>query len=815
MSTSPHGFTGKLASLSARRPWITVISWVLIIIAAGAIAALYPADLNTDFNFTNDPEAVRGERLLAERMDSDEPVPDEYVVVSSPEYTVADPEFEAFVGELQGQLMAQEDYVSMAGSYYQLGEEVLVSDDQQATILPVFLQDPSGSVHGFLDTIDSVDGEQGFEVVTGGFASINETFIETSERDLITGETIGVSMALIVLVVVFGTLVAAGIPLLMAIFAITISIGVTMIIGQFFDLSLFVINMMVMIGLAVGIDYSLFILGRYREERRKGFDKSTAIVHAGETASKAVFFSGLTVVIALFGMLIVPSNLFNSLGTGAIIVVVVSVLATLTLLPAILGLLGDRVDGGRGRLLLGVISVALLGFSFVFRLLGVEDYFVWAYIGLSVLFAALTILGYDPFHRDESEMESGRFWTWISRKVMGRPVISVVVVGLAMIALSAVYLTIELGESGIETLPEDSSSARAFAMISQRFSAISLESPNVVVIDAPDVQDGEVSGAIEQLTGILASDADFGPPNVIVNDEGNLAAIEVAAMAATGSSRSIESIERLRNEYIPDVFGAVDANVLVTGPSAYTVDFNQLVSDYTPIVFAFVLGMSFILLLLAFRSIVVPIKSVLMNLLSVGAAYGLLVAVFQHGVGNQLLGFQQVERIDAWVPLLMFTILFGLSMDYHVFLLSRVRERYDLTKDNTGSVTYGVRTTASMITGAALIMVAVFSGFSMGDLVMFQQMGFGLAVAVILDATVVRSVLVPASMKLLGDWNWYLPTWLRWLPEINVEGHSIVQTDVPVPASAVTAEQAIPASQPPLPSLIEKASGNNSARNHD
>ena len=193
-------------------------------------------------------------------------------------------------------------------------------------------------------------------------------------------------------------------------------------------------------------------------------------------------------------------------------------------------------------------------------------------------------------------------------------------------------------------------------------------------------------------------------------------------------------------------------------------------NTYTPIVFAFVLGMSFLLLLLAFRSLIVPLKSVIMNLLSVGAAYGLLVAVFQHGVGNEIFGFQRVERIDAWVPLMMFTILFGLSMDYHVFLLSRIRERYDVTRDNTGSVAYGVRSTASMITGAALIMVAVFSGFAMGELVMFQQMGFGLAVAVILDATIIRSVLVPASMKLLGDWNWYLPSWLSWLPAVNVEG---------------------------------------------
>ena len=786
MSTRPHGFTGRLAAGSACRPWLTLASWILILVGAIVVTGFFPASLSTDFTFTNDPEAVRGERLINERMDQGEPRPDEYVIVNSSEHTVDSPEFQTFVGELQGRLMAMEEHVTMAASYYQLGDEMLVADDRMATIVPVFLEDPHGNIHPFMDAIESTNGESGFEVVTGGFATINETFIETSERDLITGETIGVSMALIVLVVVFGTLVAAGIPLLMAVFAILISLGVTMIIGQFFDLSIFVVNMMVMIGLAVGIDYSLFILGRYREERRKGFAKSAAIIRSGDTASKAVFFSGMTVVIALLGMLMVPSSLFKSLGVGAIIVVVVSVLATLTLLPAMLGLLGDRVDFGRKRILMGTIAVALFLFTFAFRALDVSNTVIWIYYGAAGIFAVLTILGIDPFHRTTPDGESGQIWGRIARVVMNRPVVSVVLVGALLLGLSAIYSTVNIGESGIDTLPADSTSGRAFTLLNERFSGVSLESPNIVAISAQDISAEPVQVGIEQLSEILSNDSDFGPPQVEMNGSGDLATISVAAVNATGGSRSIASIERLRDDYIPTAFDGVAAEVLVTGPSAYTVDFNGLVRSYTPIVFAFVLGMSFILLLLAFRSIVVPIKSVLMNLLSIGAAYGLLVAVFQHGVGNELFGFQQVERIDAWVPLLMFTILFGLSMDYHVFLLSRVRERYELTHDNTGSVTYGVRTTASMITGAALIMVAVFSGFAMGDLVMFQQIGFGLAVAVILDATVVRSVLVPASMRLLGDWNWYLPAWLAWIPMVNVEGsHEEEQEPTIAPAPAM------------------------------
>lgn len=749
---------------------MVVSIWIGLLVMALAIAGGYPATFTNDMSFTNDPESVKAEKMLIDRMPSEQQSPDENVIITSPTFQVDDPEFQAFVGALQAELMTSAESVEMAASYYQLGEEMLVSDDRHSTIVPVFLHDPNGDVHDFLTLIEEADGRDGFSVVTGGQASINATFIETSEADLLTGETIGISIALLVLVVVFGTLVAAGIPLVLAIFGILVSVGVTMLIGHAFDLSIFVLNMMIMIGLAVGIDYTLFILGRYREERTRGRDKVGSIVRAADTASKAVFFSGLTVVIALLGMLIVPSSIFQSLGTGAIVVVIFSVAATLTLLPAVISLLGDRVERGRGRVLMGVLTGFVLLFSFVFRALDVGAFFVWSYTILAVGFGVLTVFGIDPFHRSKPNKDSGGFWARVADVVMRHPVVSVVLVGGILISLASVYFTIEMGQSGISTLPRESSPYRALTILDEHFSAISIESPNVVVIDADDVGAAPVQTGIDALMTRLSDDPRFGPLTLQMNEAGDLAAIRMVALGDVNSSESIEAIEQLRSDYIPQAFGGVDADVLVTGPTAFTVDFNSLVSTYTPIVFAFVLGMSFVLLLLAFRSVVVPLKSVLMNLLSVGAAYGLLVAVFQHGVGNEIFGFRQVERIDAWVPLMMFNILFGLSMDYHVFLLSRIRERYDVTHDNAGSVAYGVRSTASMITGAALIMVAVFSGFAMGELVMFQQMGFGLAVAVILDATIIRSVLVPASMKLLGDWNWYLPSWLSWLPHVSVEG---------------------------------------------
>jgi RND superfamily putative drug exporter len=276
---------------------------------------------------------------------------------------------------------------------------------------------------------------------------------------------------------------------------------------------------------------------------------------------------------------------------------------------------------------------------------------------------------------------------------------------------------------------------------------------------------------------------------LVVNNANDVALLQVAVRGDSQSPAAFDALNRLRNDYIPDAFEGTSVNVYVGGQTAWTADYSDLINTYTPFVFTFVLGLSFVILLVVFRSIVVPIKAIVMNLLSVGASYGLMVLVFQHGVGADLFGFNTVDRIESWVPLFMFAILFGLSMDYHVFLLSRIRERFDETHDNAGSVAYGVRSTAGLITGAALIMVAVFSGFALGELTMFQQMGFGLAVSVFLDASVVRLVLVPASMELLGTRNWYLPSWLEWLPKINVEGAH-------VPAQPQLAPQAVEAAEP-------------------
>ena len=781
MAVEPRGFTGRLAALATRNPWKTVSVWALIFIVAGVISGAFPADMTTDANFTNSPDSKQVDELLTERMDG-QPSPDEMIVVKSSGLTVDSPEFEAFVVDLEAEVIAASNgFAGEIITYYETGDPSLVSDDQLATLMPVFIGDFDAGTANYVHAVEEANGRDGFTVATGGLESINFAFEETAESDLLTGETIGISVALLVLVIVFGTLVSAGIPLGLAVTSIAIAVGMTMIIGQVFELSIFVTNMIVMIGLAVGIDYALFIVGRYREELRNGRDTSGAVIRAGDTASKAVLFSGMTVVIALLGMLIVPSTIFNSLGTGAILVVIVSVAATLTLLPAVLQLLGKKIHSGTGRTLTGVVGVALLLFAALFYfVMDVSPIFPIAYVILSIVSLAATVFNVELLRLRDST-ESGGFWDRVTNFVMRYPAALVTATTIALVAIGLVYFTINLGQSGITTLPEDASARQAFELLGEEFSGVSLEEPHVIVIDAANVNTPEVQASIEEFTAITANDPSFGPPTVRVNSAGDLAAISLPATTDVQSSEALEAVETLRDDYVPRAFGDVNADVLVGGPSAFTVDFNNVVDTFTPIVFAFVLGMSLILLLLAFRSIVVPIKSVIMNLLSVGASYGLLVAVFQHGWGNEIFGFKQVDRIDAWIPLMMFSILFGLSMDYHVFLLSRIKERYDQTRDNAESVAYGLRTTASIITGAALIMVAVFGGFAMGELSMFQQMGFGLATAVIIDASIVRVILVPAGMKLLGDWNWYFPNWLGWLPEINVEG---VEDETPEPVGA-------------------------------
>jgi RND superfamily putative drug exporter len=417
---------------------------------------------------------------------------------------------------------------------------------------------------------------------------------------------------------------------------------------------------------------------------------------------------------------------FRSFGLGAILVVVAAVLAALTLLPAVISALGGKINWVRlPKVRRGAPAVV------------------------------------------KSE-KTGGFWDTTTGLVMRHPVASVVATSALLIATASFVFTMNLGSNGLESLPEDSQSLHAFHVLTAEFDSGVMTAD--VAIDGTGIDPAVVQSSIDGLLARIAGDSFFGDTVVDVAPDGEVYRVRAGMLGDTTSQVAIDALGRLRGDYIPASFDGTGAEVYVTGNTAWNVDSIALMTQYMPYVFGFVLGTSFLLLLVVFRSIVVPFKAVVMNLISVGAAYGLLVLVFQEGFGADLLGFRQVPVIEMWLPLFLFSILFGLSMDYHVFMLSRIKERYDETGDNAGSVAFGLRSTASIITGAALIMVAVFGGFALGDMTMFQQMGFGLAAAVIIDVTLIRSILVPASMALLGDWNWYFPGWLKWLPELNVEG---------------------------------------------
>ena len=716
-------FTERLARLSARYRWLVLGGW-LVAVAASLYLAMGIGDLlTTDQSTTVELEADRAERLIAERMGDDEERP-ELVVIQAQTRTVDDAAYESFVQDLAAGLRTMEDDVAGAITYFDTQDESLVSDDRRSTLMPVVLagsDEPEEKAKVVRDYVRA-HPQAGFAAYVTGEDSISLAFTEIAEADLQTAEVFGLPIALVILAIVFGALVAATIPVVLALLAIVVSVGVSAILAHQFDFSIFIVNVTTMIGLAVGIDYTLFIVERFRDERRAGYEKIDAIGRAGATASRTVLFSGLTVIVALAGMLIIPDSIFRSVATGAIIVVVVAVIAALTLLPAILSLLGDKVN-------------------------------------------ALRI----PFtgKRRGSEAEGG-FWDRTARLVMAHPVVSVIASVALLLAAATPYLSITLGFAGISTIPSNTDVYKGFAILDSEFTGGLIE-PTQIVVDVGDVSAPDIQRAIAGFRARLAGDDAFGASTVTISDAGDLAVVSVPMQGDPQGEEAFKALDRLRTDYVPAAFGDTTAEVSIGGETAGDDDYFELVKQYTPIIFAFVLGLSFIVLLVVFRSIVVPIKALIMNLLSVGAAYGLLVLVFQEGVGTGLLGFTQVDRIEAWVPLFLFAVLFGLSMDYHVFLLSRIRERYDETGDNRESIAFGVRSTASIITGAALIMVAVFAGFAMGDLVMFQQMGFGLAIAVLIDATLVRTVLVPASMVLLGDANWYLPKWLGWLPDMRLD----------------------------------------------
>jgi len=713
--------TERLARVSASHPKRTLGLWGIAIVVALALVGTSLRGLSSTPRAVGKPESTRAADLVARgfpptaaqlrRRVSD------VIVVRSDQSTVEAPEFRRFVSSLVAKVQSTGKAAGVES--YLSGGDRLVSRDRHATLVQVLLGSDAAA-KPVVSVVREADRTPGFAVAITGDHTVGSDFNTLSQRDLENGElAFGLPVAMLVLLLVFGAVVAGLVPVLMALVSILVGLGLVALLSLEFSLSVFIVNMLTGMGLALGIDYSLFVISRYREERGRGLPQDAAIAVAGATASRAVLFSGGTFVVALLGMLIVPTEIMRSLAAGAIIVGVVSVAAALTLLPALLGLVGDRVNA---------LRIPVLG-----RKLGRAD------------------------------AAEGRLWRAIVERVLRRPALSLALSAGLMLAAAAPVLGLHVGQNGVTTLPNGMPSKQGYLALQRDFPAQNPYSAQIVVQGG-----GAALADLARLRTRLAADSRFGPGAIQTGrDEISLLSLPVRGDAV--GDQAVSALRDLRAHTLPAAFAGSGARALVGGRTAETADYFDAVTKPTPYVLVFVLGLSFILLTIAFRSLVVAAVSILLNLLSVGAAYGLLTLVFLRGVGAGLFGFEQAASVDAWVPLFLFSVLFGLSMDYQVFLMSRIRERYDECGSTREAVASGVASTARIITGAALIIVVVFAGFARGQLVAMQQMGFGVAIALLLDATLIRSLVLPSIMSLLDARSWYLPRWLEWLPRLDVD----------------------------------------------
>jgi RND superfamily putative drug exporter len=666
----------------------------------------------------------------------------ESILVQSETLRMTDPAFRSAIEDVVAGISSV-DAVQNVRSPLAAGAADQVSADGRSALVEFQI---SGNADDAIDKIDPVlervdELQQAHpELFVGAFgdASKVDALMTAFEDDLGTAGLLSLPITLGILVIAFGALVAAGIPLLLALTAVFATFGLIAIPSHIFPVAMQAPALVLLIGLAVGVDYSMFYLRREREERAAGRSERDALEIAAATSGRSVLVSGLTVMIAMAGMFLTGDEIFASLGVATIIVVAIAMLGSLTVLPALLSRLGDGVDRGR--------------IPFVSRL-----------------------------RRDDGE---GRIWGGIVSRVLRRPVLWAALSGGLLLVLAIPALQLRMAEPGPDTFPQSLPVVQTYERMQRAFPGAAL--PATVVVEAPDVQAPEVQAAIGRLEAqALASGRAHEPITVAVNDAGTVADITVPIDGKGTDPVSNASLAVLRDEIVPATVGAVpDVEAGVTGLTAQWTDSkDELKSNLLPVV-GFVLLFAFVLMLVAFRSIVIAAKAILLNLLSVGAAYGVLVLVFQHGVGKDLLGFSSTAGISPVVPLLLFVILFGLSMDYHVFLLSRIREGVQRGLSNDEAVAHGIKSTAGVVTSAAIVMVAVFAVFIALSMLFFKQFGVGLAVAILIDATIVRGVLLPASMKLLGNWNWYLPSWLEWLPRLD-HGDSEDVPDAPATPASV------------------------------
>jgi uncharacterized membrane protein YdfJ with MMPL/SSD domain len=589
--------------------------------------------------------------------------------------------------------------------------------------------DKIGPVLDRVDVAQQVHPE--FFIGEFGEASAVDAVETAYADDLEKAGQLSLPITLIILVIAFGALVAAGIPLLLALTAVFATFGLVALSSHFMPVAMQAPAVVLLIGLAVGVDYSMFYLRREREERAAGRSQRAAVEAAAATSGRSVLVSGLIVMTAMAGMFLTGDQTFDSIAIATIAVVAIAVLGSLTVLPALLCRLGDNVDRLRVPLV----------------------------------------------HRLRRDDGQGRFWGAIVDRVMRRPAWSAALAGGLLVALAIPAFQLRMASPSPDTYPDSLPAVQTYIHMQEAFPGTAL--PANVVVKAPDVNAPAVQAAIQELEErALASGRMQEPITVDVNQDATVANITVPMEGNGEDAVSDASLATLRDDIVPATVGALpDVETGVTGLTARWTDSTDEIKSKLPLVFTFVLLLAFVLMLVAFRSLVVAAKAIVLNLLSVAAAYGVLVLVFQHGIGKNFLGFSSTEGISPEIPLLLFVILFGLSMDYHVFILSRIREAVGRGAGSDEAIAYGIRSTAGVVTSAAMVMVFVFAIFATLSMLFFKQFGVGLAVAILLDATIVRAVLLPASMKLLGEWNWYLPSWLEWLPHFDLgEGESPLET---------------------------------------
>ena len=698
---------------STRHPWRAIVAWLAFV--AVAVAAMVATGTETLQNGAVG-ESARGYEML----DANNlwPPPREIAYLHSTTLTVDDPEFRAAVTDVVRHLGSQPVRITTP-----LQDRQLVARDKHSALVVASL------TGGFAEDVRNAilaaaPGHPGVTIEETGDITASDSRDRSINDDLQRAEILSVPVTLFVLLFAFGAVVAASVPVLLALTAVAAAFGLLGPISQAIPIDDSVRTVLVLIGMAVGVDYALFYVMRSREERRRGRPPHEALERTIRTSGRTVILSGTTVIIAMAAMFLIGAKVFNSLAAATISVVACAVAGSVTVLPGVLELLGNRIDRGR--------------------------------------------IPFLPHLR--TDQTHSRFWAAVIDRVLKRPVLSCVLSAGLLVALALPALGLKVAKPSDNTLsPQNIPELRAIADIRREFPGAAETAKIVATVPPGGAAALRTQGRrLEQLA--VARGMGHKPVLATSSDDGTAAALFLPLSGAGDNNASRRAILTLRNELIPQTIGTIPGvRTAVTGDVAEDVDFTHQLNQGLPYVLGFVLLLAFVLLLVAFRSIVVPLKAIVLNLLSVGAAYGVLVLVFQHHWAEPLLGFTSNGAIISWLPLFLFVVLFGLSMDYHVFILSRVREGVDSGMKSDDAVRYGITATAGVVTSAALVMFAVFSIFGSLSSLDVKQAGVGLAAAVLIDATIVRAVLLPASMKLLGEWNWYLPRALERLPRAETE----------------------------------------------